>query len=121
MTIQELNSKYNFHDSCITKIEYDSTHKSLSIYMDFCNWAQSWYKESDSELLRVKLSFEGIDDYNNIKGEIDYFSIGNAEIKDGKYFLFIEDDFNSKYYELFLTPTSATFEILGEVDENNEN
>ena len=99
MTIEELNKKYYFHDSCITKIEYDPSLKTLCFYMDFCNWAQADYKESDPELLQAKLSLDGIDAYDGPSGEIDYFSIGNPELKEGKYFLFIEDDINKEYYE----------------------
>ena len=118
MQIQELDKNFNFHDSCITKIDYNQTTERLDIYMDFCNWDQSWYKDSDPELVRAKLTFEGITAYNNLQGDIDYFSIGNAELKGEKYYLFIEDDFNNESHEIFLTPSSASFVILGPVEES---
>ena len=118
MTIKELSQKYNFHDSCITKIEYDNTQKVLSIIMDFCNWAQESYVSTDPELLCLKLMLEDVSDYTGPVGEIDYFSIGNSEIRDNKYYLFFEDDINSEIYEFYLTPSSATVDILGPVESN---
>lgn len=118
MTIKELDSKYTFHDSYITKIEYIGAQKRLDMYMDFCTWNQSGYNESESELVYAKLSFDGIENYNGLMGDIVYYSIENAGIKDGKYFLLIVDEFNCKKYELSLTPSSVSFEVLGPIKDN---
>ena len=75
MTIQELDNKYYFHDSAITHIDYSSQTKELDIIIDFCYWAQKWYKEGDPELMELKVTFEGIEDYDGLTGDIDYFSI----------------------------------------------
>ncbi len=117
MTIQELREKYYFHDSCITRIDYFSEDKRLTITMDFCQWAQNWYKEGEPENVWLKLTFYGIDGYDGITGDIDYFSILDGEIKDDKFWLFILDDFHEEHYEYYLNPSNVEVEILGIVED----
>ena len=112
MTIQELEKKYYFHDSSITNIDYSKEQEKLDILIVFCYWAQEWYKEGDPELMDIKLSFEGIKDYDGIAGDIDYFSILDGDIKNDKYHLLIEDGFHQEYFEYFLEPTNVEVEIL---------
>jgi len=111
MTIQELDNKYYFHDSMITNISYIESDHKLIISMEFCNWAQSWYKEGDPELVELKLIFYGIETYDGIVGDVDYFSILDGEIIDEKYHLFIEDDFHQAFYEYYLEPSSVDVSI----------
>lgn len=118
MTIQELDNKYYFHDSMITHVDYLSEAHRLEITMDFCYWAQEWYKEDDPELMELKLTFEGIKEYDGIIGDIDYYSIVDGDIKDGKYHLFIEDEFNQKTYEYYLEPSSADVEVIRTYNED---
>ena len=117
MTIQELREKYYFHDSCITRIEYDKELKQLEITMDFCQWAQEKYVENEPENVWLKLTFHGIDEYDGLIGEIDYFSILNAEIKDGKFWLSILDDYHGEEYEYYLSSSNVEVEIIGPVEE----
>ncbi len=113
MTIQELTNKYYFHDSMITNVNYSENEQKLEISIDFCNWAQEWYKQGEPEMLKLKLTFDGIKEYAGITGDIDYFSILDADIKDSKYHLFIEDDFHQEFYEYFLDPSNVDVEIIG--------
>jgi len=117
MTIQELNKKYYFHDSMITEIHYSQTSQELEIIMDFCNWAQKSYENSDPELLKLKIKFEGVLDYDGITGEIDYFSILIAEVKNDKFHLIIEDDFNQQYYEYYFSSSNVETEVIGIVED----
>ena len=117
MTIQELNTQYYFHDSMITNVSYSAETQRLIFIIEFCNWAQEWYKEGEPELLKMEIVFEGITDYDGIVGDIDYFSILDADIKEGKYHLLIEDDFHQKTYEYFLSPTNVEIKIVGIVED----
>ena len=116
MTIQELDNKYYFHDSMITTISYSAETENLTFTIEFCNWAQEWYKEGDPELLKMELIFEGIKEYDGITGDIDYFSILDANIKNDKYYMFIEDDFHQRFYEYYLSPTNVEVKIVGTVE-----
>ena len=85
--------------------------------MDFCQWAQQWYKDGDAENVWLKLKFHDIDEYNGISGDIDYFSILDGEIKGDKFWLYILDDFHDKEYQYYLSPSDVEIEILGAVEE----
>ena len=117
MTIQELRKQYYFHDSCITKVDFIRESKRLEITMDFCQWAQEWYAENEPENVWLKLTFHGIDEYDGITGDIDYYSILDAEVKDDKLWLYILDDFHEEEYEYYLSPSDVEVEILGIVEE----
>lgn len=117
MTIQELRKQYYFHDSCITKIEYLKELKVLEISMDFCLWAQEWYTESDPENVWMKLTFYNIDEYDGITGDIDYFSILDAEVKDDKFWMYILDDFHDQEYEYYLSPSEVKVDVLDAVND----
>lgn len=118
MTIEELNNKYYFHDSMITNINYLAGEKILIILMDLCNWAQENYKEGEPELLKLEIIFEGIEEYDGITGEIDYFSIFKTDVENGKLHLLIEDDFHQESYEYYLKPTNIVDRIIGIVEDN---
>ena len=117
MTIQELNHKYNFHDSSIINIDYSSEKKQLIIILIFCYWAQTWYKEGDPELMKLQVTMDGIESYDGPSGRIDYYGIGNDEIIDGNYHLFVMNDFEQKYYDFYLRPTEVKIEILEQFNE----
>ena len=117
MTVNELLEKYYFHDSCITSINYNSESKQLNITMDFCNWAQSWYKDEDPENICLKLTLFGIDSYDNLLGEIDYYSVLDAKEKDNALYLFLLDDINNKTYELLLSPNNIRVDTINTQDD----
>jgi len=117
MTIKQLTDKYYFHDSCVTNITFSAETQRLIITMDFCQWAQEWYTEKEPENVWLKLTFHGIDEYNGITGDIDYFSILDAEIKDDRFRLFILDDFHNEEYDYYLLPSAVEVEILGPVED----
>ena len=117
MTIQELQNQYNLHDSCIKRIDYSEDEKILVFQIDFCNWDQEWYKEGDPEFVELSLTFKGIEEYNGPVGDIDYYSIGNDEVIDGKYFMFIQDDIRDNYYEIYLNPSDVIVEMGNAVEE----
>ncbi len=59
----------------------------------------------------------GIKDYDGITGDIDYFSILDGDVIDGKYHLFIEDDFHQEFYEYYLQPTDVEVRVIGAIDD----
>lgn len=117
MTIQEFARKYDFHDSCITNIDYQNDDAILIMEIDFCNWSQEGYTPDEPELIKLRLVFSGIHSYDGPTGEVDYFSIGNSEYSDGQYLIFIEDDFHKEFWEVNLSPVDVEVEILGPVEE----
>lgn len=117
MTIQELEKKYYFHDSMITNVLFDSNSQKLVFTIEFCNWAQEFYKAGEPELLKMELIFNGIKDYDGITGNIDYFSILDGDVINGKYHLFIEDDFHQEFYEYYLQPTDVDVKITGVIED----
>lgn len=117
MTAQELIKKYDLHDSCITNISYTRESKKLEITLDFCQWAQSWYKDDMPENIPIKLILYSIDKYDGIIGEIDYYSILNVEIKDdNKLSFYILDDFHNKNYKYILSPSDIEINIMDETN-----
>ena len=58
MTIQTFIEKYYLHDSLITKITHNET--SVNIEVEFCYWQQENYKEGDSEVGMIEISFSDI-------------------------------------------------------------
>ena len=117
MTIQEFDKKYYLHDSMIKNIRYSPDLQKLEILLDFCYWAQEWYVEGEPELMEAILTFEGIDDYTGITGDIDYFSILDGDIEDNKYHLYFEDEFNQESYEYYFSPSNVEFVIVRPIDD----
>ena len=117
VTIQDLDNKYYFHDSTITNVLFDSNSQKLVFTIEFCNWAQEFYKAGEPELLKMELIFNGIKDYDGITGNIDYFSILDGDVINGKYHLFIEDDFHQEFYEYYLQPTDVDVRVIGAIDD----
>ena len=117
MTIQELNNTYYFHDSSITGIKYSKEQGKLDISIVFCYWAQKWYIEGEPELMDIKLSLEGVKDYDGIIGDIDYFSIIECDIQDDKLHLIVEDGFHQECFEYYLNPSNVEVKILRTYNE----
>lgn len=57
--LQQL-TKYNFHDSLLESILYDDDNKKALLKIDFCNWKQDWYNESDEETSIITLIFNNV-------------------------------------------------------------
>lgn len=53
-------SLYDFHDSLLENIIYDSQNNKLSLEVDFCCWKQNGYKENDDETEMIVLNFENV-------------------------------------------------------------
>ena len=71
MTICEFKDKYYLHDSGIEEIKYDYSKKSLIIKVDFCFWAQKWYKEGESSNGLITIKFNNVLCFEYIGNVID--------------------------------------------------
>ena len=100
MTIQTFIEKYYLHESLITKITHNET--SVNFEVEFCYWQQENYKEGSPEIGTIEISFSDISLYDSdgLSGEIDYFSILDAEIDNDILNINILDDFNDEYYTI---------------------
>jgi hypothetical protein len=109
MTLQEMNERYYLHDSCIDKIEYDQSSKELLVQMDFCYWAQAEYNDAEPENGDVKIIFHDVNVYDGLVGDIDHFSVLDAECNDDGFYFSILDDFHDEQYELVIRAASVDF------------
>ena len=109
MTLHEMNERCYLHDSCIDKIEYDKSSKVLLVQMDFCYWAQAEYNDDEPENGDVKIIFHGVNEYDGLIGDVDHFSILDAECNADGFYFSILDDFHDEQYELKIVADSVDF------------
>ncbi|MDO5438701.1 MAG: hypothetical protein Q4F09_01515 [Erysipelotrichaceae bacterium] len=112
MTIDELNEKYFFHDSIVERITYDSEKKILELYLDFCFWAQTDYKNTQPETGKVIVRFFGVNDYTGITGESDWWGITDTMLENGTYTVVIDDDYHEVCHRLEINASEADFVTL---------
>lgn len=55
-------AEYDFHDSLLEDILHDEHNKRVFLKIDFCNWKQEWYKESDEETTIISVVFNNVSD-----------------------------------------------------------
>jgi hypothetical protein len=72
MKLTELLTKYNFHDSSITSVDYNTVMRQTIVIIDFCNWAQDDYIDNSDENIVLKLTFDNVSD---ISGEKPLFNV----------------------------------------------
>ncbi len=100
MSIQELLNKYDFHDSLIENVSYDTVQNSVKMKIDFCNWMQDGYSNSSPETSIIYLFFCDVTDFKGPQGDIDDFSILEVTIIDNFITFMILDDFHDVNYEI---------------------
>lgn len=108
MLIKDFFERYTLHDSLVDSILYDDVKKELRMTIDFCYWMQDGYDESDPETGIIILTFEGVDAYNGIIGEIDSFSILDFLYDNKTVTMNILDDFHDEFYELCFVADAVT-------------
>lgn len=57
MELRELLEKYNFHDSGLERIQYDSFICRAEIEVTFCNWMQDYFQKGMPKQSIVSLVF----------------------------------------------------------------
>lgn len=50
MSKLEQLAKYDFNDSLLEGVSYDKDNSKVFLEIDFCNWKQTWYRESEPVL-----------------------------------------------------------------------
>ena len=64
MTIQELATNYNMHDSLIDSFSVDDQEKTIRIIIDFAFWMQDNYSEGDPETGPLNVTFLNVSNYS---------------------------------------------------------
>ena len=100
MKINELLSKYTFHDSLLENILYENENSKLILTIDFCFWMQNDYDESQPETGPIKLIFNNIENYNGLIGDIDSYSILDTSYNNDVLTISLLDDFHDEYHEI---------------------
>lgn len=55
--------KYNLHDSLIEDVQYIQNEKRIEMKIELCNWMQSGYKDTEPELVGVRILFDEVKHY----------------------------------------------------------
>ena len=108
MTINDFVSIYYLHDSLITHISY--LNQIVSITIEFCNWAQTWYQDKEPEIENLILSFKDVEKYDGLIGDLNYYSILDVNYHEPKLDFFICDDYNDDYFHIVFEATSVNVE-----------
>lgn len=58
-----MNLKYNLHDSLIEELNYNKDENRLEIKIELCNWKQIEYKDTEPELVDIRIVFDDIQQY----------------------------------------------------------
>lgn len=77
MLVNELISKFDFHDSNVIALHHKENN--LVIKLDLCMWKQKNYNEGDDELKEVFIEFTNVEKYvwdsEKAEEDIDYETI----------------------------------------------
>ena len=106
MRIYDFLTRYDLHDSLITRISLNKNRLIISV--DFCYWKQNDYEEESPETGEVVLTFENVFNYSGITGEIDNYSIISVEYYLGTIIFVLCDDYNNAIYTLSFTADSVS-------------
>ena len=105
MTFSEFLRAYYLHDSLFEKVVHENDEVDLSI--DFCFWMQDGYREEDPETGIIHLHIPNVTSFTGPTGDIEGYSILEADCTDDCLSLLIMDDFNNKSYEMKIVSPSG--------------
>ncbi len=103
--------KFDFHDSLLESISYDNDNKKIFLKIDFCNWKQEWYNESDEETSMISIVFNNASNLS-----IPNFSLNSDEIiefdilSDNSVKMVVFNDIDNTSYEIIIR--AQTVEII---------
>ena len=109
MTINDYLSRYYLHDSLVEKVSHENN--TVDITIDFCFWMQEGYRKEDPETGIIHLHFPDVDAFSGPTGNIDDYSILDADYQNNCLTLLLLDDFNNTSYELKITSSSGNIEV----------
>ena len=60
MKCSELISQYDLHDSLLEAVAVSDNGHTVDLTIDFCNWAQNQYKETEPETYLIRVTFSNV-------------------------------------------------------------
>lgn len=101
-------AEYNFHDSLLEDILYDEGNKKVSLKIDFCNWKQKWYNESDEETSIISIVFNNASDIVIPKFNLNSDEIIEFEVSaDNNVKIVVFNDIENASYEIICNAESV--------------
>ncbi len=79
MKCSELISQYNLHDSLLESVTVSNDGLYVVLIIDFCNWAQEQYKETEPETYLIRLIFSNVENFVYDKHELNSDTILNVK------------------------------------------
>lgn len=111
MSKLEQLAKYDFHDSLLERVLYDKDNSKVFLEIDFCDWKQTWYRESEEETSMLSLVFRNVSDVIIPVFELNSDEIIDFELLPGKGIRIVGfNDIDDSSYEINFN--AETVEIL---------
>ncbi len=63
MKCSELVNRYNLHDSLLESVTVSNDGLTVVLIIDFCNWAQDQYKETEPETHLIRIVFYNVETF----------------------------------------------------------
>ncbi|MDO4584304.1 MAG: hypothetical protein Q4D62_09400 [Planctomycetia bacterium] len=110
MELNELLEKYDFHDSGLERIQYDSAERRAEMEVEFCNWMQDYFQKGMVKQPIVSLVFTevsemkyaGLEQYDEGNVILQASLIKNPSNQEGVEFLVYNDETNQlKHIRIF--------------------
>lgn len=114
MTLQEFQSKYNFHDSFFESMKYDEHNAELVLIINFAFWMQKDFPDGNEENGLLKVTFHNVTDYKCKGGDPSGNFVGILNTaSDGDTFIFnMFDDESGDFIELSIKSPDVSAEKL---------
>lgn len=104
-------AEYDFHDSLLEDVLYDEYNKKLLLKIDFCNWKQKWYNESEDETSMISLIFSNVFDIVLSEHRLNSDEIIEFEVStDNRVRIVVFNDIENASYEIIIY--AETVEII---------
>lgn len=100
--------KYDFHDSLLEDVFYDSDNKKVLLKIDFCNWKQEWYNECEEETSIISIVFNNVS--NVVMPELKFNSDEIIEfeiLSDSCAKILVFNDISETSYKIIIEAESA--------------
>ena len=101
-------AEYDFHDSLLEDILYDESNNKVCLKIDFCNWKQKWYSETDEETTIISVVFSDISDIAIPKVKLNSDEIIEFEVlTDNSVKIVIFNDIDDSSYDIMINAESV--------------
>ena len=108
MTIQELATNYNMHDSLIDSFSVDDQEKTIRIIIDFAFWMQDNYSEGDPETGPLNVTFLNVSNYSVPEQlPLDEISILKTSVLDNAFVFTILNDITDECFDIRIKADSV--------------